>query len=83
MYEPGCTFPTLNEAVRVPPEIPHVGEVTGMPDSVQLVSSEEKPDPITRTGDPAWAEVGLSMSGFRVTLKRRSPVLSVKMSLSG
>jgi hypothetical protein len=47
VYEPGCTFPTLNEAVRVPPDIEHAEEANVMPDSVQLVSAEENPDPNT------------------------------------
>jgi hypothetical protein len=89
MYVPAGSFPTLNDAVSVPPEIIHVEEENVMPDSVQLVSVEENPDPNTRTWglgkreDHTWAEPGFSMSGFRVTLKRRSPVLSVKMALSG
>jgi hypothetical protein len=52
MYEPAGTFGTLNQVeprVRLPPEIKQedMEDVNGRPESVQLVSLEENPDPHT------------------------------------
>lgn len=50
MYDPAGTFPTLNEPVRLPPEIEHVekkGEANVIPDNEQLVSLGENPEPHT------------------------------------
>jgi hypothetical protein len=46
VYCPGGALSTLNEPVRMPLEIEQVAEVTG-PDSVQLVSLDENPEPDT------------------------------------
>jgi hypothetical protein len=65
------------------------GVATGAPDNLQPVSFFENPEPQTWTsgfgsgGEDTWAEVGFSINGFNVTLKRRSPVEFVKIALSG
>lgn len=65
MYEPATTFATTNEAVNVPPEIEQLGVLTGFPESEQVVSLNEKPEPVTAMIDPAAAEIGLStMDGW-------------------
>ena len=49
-YLPGPTLATLNESVRVPPEIVQIGggEVaTGLPDNEQTASVKENPEPVT------------------------------------
>jgi hypothetical protein len=59
--EPEPTLATINEALKVPPEIVHVEVPTTLPDNEQLVSLEEKPEPDTMTDDPTCAEVGLML----------------------
>ncbi len=57
----------------MPSEIEQVSEVTELPDKLQTVSLEEKPDPDTWTFDPACAEVGLSVIDI-------VPLLTVKVA---
>jgi len=52
-------FAAINDPVRVPPEIEHVLDPTGLPESEQLESLEEKPEPDTETVAPTCADVGL------------------------
>jgi hypothetical protein len=84
VYELAGTFATTNEPVAMPFEIVQDdGAPTGVPDTVQDVSLGEKPDPQNEINKPTWDDVKFSMSGFRLTLKRRSPVLLVRIALSG
>jgi hypothetical protein len=59
-YCPSGTLATTNDAVSVPPEIEQVWEAMPPPDSKQVASTLEKPEPDTTIVDPAEAEVGLS-----------------------
>ena len=59
MYVPAPMFAATNEAVRVPPEIEQVMDPTGLPESEQLESLDEKPEPDTETVVPTCADVGL------------------------
>jgi hypothetical protein len=61
VYVPADTLATTNEAVRVPPEIEHVLDPTGLPESEQLESLDEKLEPETDTSNPTELEVGLSV----------------------
>ena len=74
--------------------IEHVGDgelATADPDIVQVpLSSRENPEPHTCTWGLGtypdvytWPDVVLSMSGFSLTLKSKSPTLFVKIALSG
>jgi hypothetical protein len=89
VYKPAGTLATSNEPIMMPPEIAQEGEATGLPDNVQLVSLDENPEPhnwtsgLGNTDDHTWAELGLSMRGFRLTANSRSPTLLVRMLLFG
>jgi hypothetical protein len=50
--EPAPTLATTKEADKVPPEIVHVEVLTTLPDREQLVSLDEKPEPVINTIDP-------------------------------
>lgn len=45
----------------MPPETAQAEVLTGLPDSKQLVSLDEKPEPTTKTTTPTFADVGLSV----------------------
>ncbi len=57
-YEPTSTLATTNAAASVPPEIEQLDVPIAIPDSWQIVSPDEKPEPVTSTVDPARAEIG-------------------------
>ena len=59
MYVPAPMLAAINDPVRVPPEIEQVMDPTGLPESVQLVSLGEKPEPDTEMVAPTCADVGL------------------------
>ena len=59
MYAPAATLAITNEAVRAPPEIAQAEVPTGLPESEQLVSLDENPEPITKTTTPTFADVGV------------------------
>ena len=61
VYVPVDILATTNEAVKVPPETEHVMDPTGLPESEQLESLDEKPEPDTETVEPTFAELGLSV----------------------
>ena len=58
-YVPAAMLATTNEAVRVPPEMEHVTDPTGLPESEQLESLDEKPEPDTEIVVPVRADAGL------------------------
>ena len=55
----------INDPVRVPPEIEHVMDPTGLPESEQLESLEEKPDPDTETVDANLRGSGIDSDRWR------------------
>jgi len=59
VYAPAATLAITNEAVRAPPEIEQAEVPTGLPDSEQLVSLGENPEPTTKTTTPTFPEVGV------------------------
>lgn len=67
-----ATFPTVKEPVRVPSEIEHVAEVTGVPASEHEESAVSKPEPETSTTVP-----GAAVDGFNVTWSPLSPTVKV------
>jgi hypothetical protein len=71
VYVPEATETTVNDAYKVPSEIEQLKILTGLPDSEQLVSAVEKPDPSTSTDAPTGAEVELSVidGGAPLTVK--------------
>jgi len=52
----------MNEPARFPPEIEQLSEVTAVPLSVQEVSLDEKPVPVTETVVAAFAEEGVKVT---------------------
>jgi len=71
VYTPDAMSPTVNVAVKAPPETEQVDAVTGLPESEQVVSLARKLEPDTWTVAPTWAEDGLSVidGGTPLTVK--------------
>ena len=63
-YAPAARLATTNEALSVPPEIEQAEVLTGLPDSEQLVSLDENPEPATKTTTPTFADVGLRVTNL-------------------
>ena len=49
----------MKEAVTIPFDIAHVDVPTAFPDTEQVISAVEKPDPVIPIIEPAAAEMGL------------------------
>ena len=62
VYAPSETVPTVKDPTKFPFEIEQDEEATGLPESEQLESLVEKPEPETLTMLPAAAEVVLRVS---------------------
>jgi len=60
-YAPGDTEATTNEPARLPPEIEQLSDVMIVPLSVQDVSVDEKPEPVTETADATLPEFGVNV----------------------
>lgn len=93
VYPPGGTFATSKLPFNTPPyegsarsaEIEQEGVDTGDPDSLQglPMSNRENPEPQTCTSVFTCDDVSLSISGFNLTLKSKSPTEFVRIVLSG